>query len=57
MAVDVARFGDDKNVIRFRRGLDARTLPPIKVRNLDTMQIAAKVAELYRGAPARCDLC
>jgi hypothetical protein len=49
MAVDCARFGDDKNVIRFRRGLDARTLPPIKLRNLDTMQIAAKVAELYRA--------
>jgi hypothetical protein len=49
MAVDCARFGDDKNVIRFRRGLDARTLQPIKLRNLDTMQIAAKVAELYRA--------
>ena len=42
-------FGDDKTVIRFRRGLDARTLRPIKLRNLDTMQIAAKVAELYRA--------
>jgi hypothetical protein len=49
MGVDVARFGDDKTVIRFRRGLDARTLPPIKLRNLDSMQIAAKVAELYRA--------
>ena len=24
MGVDVARFGDDQSVIRFRRGLDAR---------------------------------
>jgi hypothetical protein len=49
MGVDVARFGDDKTVIRFRRGLDARTLRAIKLRDLDSMQIAAKVAELYRA--------
>jgi hypothetical protein len=46
MGVDVARFGDDKSVIRFRRGRDARTISPIKIRGRDTMQIAAKVAEL-----------
>lgn len=46
MGVDCARFGDDKSVIRFRRGRDARTLPPIKLRGVDTMQLAAKVAEL-----------
>lgn len=46
MGVDVQRFGDDKSVIRFRRGRDARTLPPLKFRGLDTMQLAAKVAEL-----------
>src|ERR1700730_3305906 len=47
MGVDVARFGDDKSVIRFRRGRDARTIPPLKFRGLDTMQLAAKVAELH----------
>jgi hypothetical protein len=35
IGVDVARFGDDKTVIRFRKGRDARTHPPIKLRNLD----------------------
>jgi hypothetical protein len=48
VGVDVARFGDDKSVIRFRRSRDARTIPPIKIRGRDTMQIAAKVAELHQ---------
>jgi hypothetical protein len=45
MGVDVARFGDDASIIRFRRGRDARTLPPIKLRNVDTMELAARVAD------------
>lgn len=47
MAVDVARFGDDQSVIGFRRGRDARTIKPKKYRGIDTMQLAAQVAELY----------
>lgn len=47
MGVDVARFGDDQSVIRFRRGRDARSIKPEKFRGLDTMQLAARVAELY----------
>jgi hypothetical protein len=47
MAVDVARFGDDRSVVRFRRGRDARSIPAIKYRGLDTMQLAARVANLY----------
>ena len=47
MGVDVARFGDDKSVIRFRRGTDARTIPAVKMRGEDTMAVAAKVAALY----------
>lgn len=47
MGVDVARFGDDKTVIRFRRGRDGRSIKPIKYRGLDTMQVAARVAEAY----------
>ena len=31
LALDVARGGDDNCVFRFRRGLDARTLPPIRI--------------------------
>jgi hypothetical protein len=46
MAVDVARFGDDKSVIYLRCNRDARTLPPFKFKGLDTVQLAAKVAEL-----------
>lgn len=46
MGVDVARFGDDQTVIRFRRGRDARTVLPVKLRSADTMQIAARVVDL-----------
>jgi hypothetical protein len=37
MGVDVARYGDDKSVIRLRRGRDARSIKPLKFRNIDTM--------------------
>lgn len=47
MGVDVARFGDDQTVIRLRKGRDARSYPALKLRGLDTMQVAARVAELY----------
>jgi len=49
MGVEVARFGDDKSVIRFRKGRAARTHPPLKYRGLDTMQLAARVAEQYNA--------
>jgi len=48
LGVDVARFGDDKSVLRVRRGRDARSIKPLKFRGLDTMQLAAKVAELHQ---------
>jgi len=41
---NVARFSDDASVIRLRRG--RRTLPIVKLRGMDTMQVAARVAEL-----------
>ena len=44
MGVDVARFGDDASVIRFRQGRDARSIPPIKLRGADTMELAARIA-------------
>lgn len=47
MGVDVARFGDDQTVITMRRGRDARSFKPVKLRGLDTMQVAARIAELY----------
>lgn len=46
VGVDVAAQGDDKSVIRFRRGRDGRTIPPIKFRGLDMMQLAARIAEV-----------
>lgn len=47
LGVDVARFGDDRSVICIRKGPDARTHAPRIYRNLDTMQLAAKVADVY----------
>ena len=46
MGVDVARFGDDFSVIRFRQGRDARTHPTVKFKNRDNMFIANEVAKL-----------
>jgi len=45
IGVDVARFGDDQQVIAVRRGLDARSIPLQKFRGLDTVSFAGKVAE------------
>lgn len=44
--VDVARFGDDETVIYIRKGRDARTHAPTRLRGADTMITASKVAEL-----------
>lgn len=52
MGVDVARYGHDKSVIRFRKGRDARTHAPIKLRNLDNIQIASRVAAEARQCQA-----
>lgn len=46
MGVDVARYGDDESVIRFRCGRDARSIPRIGYRGLNTMELAEKVADL-----------
>lgn len=45
LGVDVARFGDDMTVLAFRKGLDARTVPWLKLRNADTQQIAGAITE------------
>jgi hypothetical protein len=45
MGVDVARFGGDKSVIRFRQGRDAQSVPARKYRGADVMQLAGFVAE------------
>jgi hypothetical protein len=46
MGIDVARFGDDESVIRFRRGRDARSLPAVRYRGADTMELASSAAGL-----------
>lgn len=46
MGVDVARYGKDATVIRFRRGRDARSIPPIEIRGQNNMEVANKCAEL-----------
>ena len=46
MGVDVARYGDDESVIRFRQGRDARSIPRIAFKGLSTMALADKAAGL-----------
>lgn len=46
IGVDVARFGDDESVIKVRRGRDARTVPAIAFRGLDTMQLVGQLVAL-----------
>lgn len=48
IGVDVARFGDDRSTIYFRKGRDARSIPAIKLHGVDTMQLASRVAEMHR---------
>ena len=47
--VDVARGGGDWNVIRFRKGLDARTIPPIRIpgeQTRDSTFLVSKLSEV-----------
>ncbi len=47
--VDVSRGGKDDTVIRFRKGLDARTIPPLKISGdeaRDSMIVASKLADI-----------
>jgi hypothetical protein len=46
LGVDVARFGDDRSVIYWRRGNDARSTPPLVMRGIDTMTLVGKVTEI-----------
>ena len=45
MGVDVARFGEDKSVIAFRKGRDARSIPWLSYKHMDTVQLASAVAD------------
>ena len=46
IGVDVARYGDNRSVICFRRGRDARTIPWIVLQGVNTMTLAGRVAQL-----------
>jgi hypothetical protein len=46
IGVDPARFGSDATIIRFRKGRDARSIPPIALKSKDNMYVANFVAEL-----------
>lgn len=46
MGVDVARFGDDQSVIAFRRGRDARSIPWVKRKGLDTVELVNTICHL-----------
>lgn len=46
IGVDPARFGDDHTVICFRRGRDARSIPPVVMKGVDNMVVANKIAHL-----------
>lgn len=48
LGVDVARFGDNETVLFFRKGRDARSIPPVRLRGVDTVGVAARVAEAVR---------
>lgn len=39
IGVDVARYGDDSTVFRFRQGRDARSIPPVRMKNRDTIAV------------------
>jgi len=49
MGVDIARQGSDQTVVRFRRGLDARSFPAVKFRIPDLMVTAGRVMELVNS--------
>ncbi len=46
MGVDVARYGDDATVIRFRQGRNARIIPPTVLKHKDNMEVANHCAHL-----------
>lgn len=44
IGVDVARYGDNESVITFRRGKDARTIPALRFRGLNNVELANQIA-------------
>ncbi len=44
--IDIARGGDDNNVVCFRRGLDARTIKPVKIPGSETRNTTVFIAKV-----------
>jgi hypothetical protein len=58
MGVDIGRT-NDPSVIRFRQGLDARSIPPVRMTIPDLMQVASRVGEqidLWKPAAVFVDM-
>lgn len=49
---DIARFGDDETVLVARKGRDARSIPAVRLRGLDTMAVAARIVEMAQALRA-----
>lgn len=47
IGVDVARYGANESVIYFRKGRDARSIPPLRIRGASTVELAGKVSEVF----------
>jgi hypothetical protein len=47
IGVDVARYGSNESVIWFRKGRDARSITPIRLRGASTVELAGKVSEAF----------
>lgn len=46
MGCDIARYGDDECVVRFRQGRDARSIPPTRWKSMDLVYSANRIAGL-----------
>lgn len=47
MGIDVARFGSDATKFAFRRGRDARSIPPAHLQGLDTMEVVKEAVTYF----------
>jgi len=47
IGVDVARYGSNESVIFFRKGRDARSIAPVRLRGTSTVDLAARVSEVF----------
>jgi len=49
IGVDVARYGDNESVIFFRKGRDAQSVPPVRLRGVSVVDLAGRVSECYHA--------